>query len=60
MDVVILCTVIAVPLVSLVYVLGWMRGFDASNHIANWGIGFDDGYEACIKNMGIEDSGKAL
>lgn len=58
MDVVILCTVIAVPLVYWAYVFGWMRGFDESYHIANYGIGFDDGYKACIKNMGIEDSGQ--
>jgi hypothetical protein len=59
MDAVIFCIVIAVSLVSLGYFLGWMRGFDESYHIANYGIGFDDGYKACIENMGIEDSGQA-
>lgn len=29
----------------IVYIFGWLRGYDNAAHIANWGTGWDSGYE---------------
>lgn len=38
--------IIALPVVGLIFLLGWLAGFCYSDNITNWGTGFDDGWKA--------------
>lgn len=37
---------LGLPVVILIYLSGWLVGFNASYQMTNWGTGFDDGWKA--------------
>lgn len=41
---------IALAVVSLVYLGGWLQGYENGFDIANWGTGFDDGWKRGWEN----------
>ena len=46
MDAVIWFIGLALPVAMLIFLIGWMVGFNASCQITNWGTGYDDGWKA--------------
>lgn len=53
MEIVILHIGIALPVAALLFLLGWLVGFNECCDDCNWGIGFDDGWDA-YKELVIE------
>ena len=46
MDAVILGIGIGLPVVILIFFIGWMVGFNNALQISNWGTGYEDGWKA--------------
>lgn len=46
MDAVIWFIGIALPVALLIFLFGWLVGFNSSRQMTNWGIGYDDGWKA--------------
>jgi hypothetical protein len=50
---------IALPIAFLLFLLGWLVGFNEGSD-TNWGTGFDDGWNACkelVIEIGRTDNG---
>lgn len=37
---------IALPVAAMIFLFGWLVGFNYSSDMSNWGTGFDDGWKA--------------
>ncbi|MBQ1778900.1 MAG: hypothetical protein IIZ93_12150 [Acidaminococcaceae bacterium] len=53
METVIWLVGIALPVAALLFLFGWMVGFNAGCDKSDWGTGFDDGWKA-YKELVIE------
>lgn len=61
MDTIIWIIGIGIPVGMLIYLVGWMVGYHASAKITNWGIGYEDGWNAhekFTKEMGGLNHGR--
>lgn len=36
---------LGLPIVTLIYLAGWLRGFNSRAHMTNWITGYDAGWE---------------
>lgn len=64
MDAIIWLIGVGLHVVLLIYLFGWLVGFNDSYQMTNWGIGFDDGwkrgwedgyYSGLMKGLGLTD-----
>ena len=46
MDAIIWIIGLGIPIAALIFLFGWLVGFNASRQITNWGIGYDDGWKS--------------
>lgn len=46
METVIWLVAIGLPIAALLFLFGWMVGFNEGSDMGNWGTGFDDGWKA--------------
>ena len=46
MDTIIWIIGVGLPVAALIFLFGWLVGFNNSCQITNWGTGFDDGWKA--------------
>lgn len=46
METVIWLVGIALPVAALLYLFGWLVGYNVGFDMSNWGTGFDDGWKA--------------
>lgn len=46
MDTIIWIVGLGLPIAMLIFLVGWMVGFDVSYQMTNWGTGYDDGWKA--------------
>ena len=46
MDTIIWIIGVGLPIAVLIYLFGWLVGFNVSCQMTNWGTGFDDGWKA--------------
>lgn len=46
MDTIIWIVGLGLPIAGLIYLFGWLVGFNASCQMTNWGTGYDDGWKA--------------
>ncbi len=46
MDTIMWIIVVGLPVTMLIYLFGWLVGFNSSQQTTNWGTGFDDGWKA--------------
>lgn len=46
MELVILLVGIGFPVAALLFLIGWMIGFNEGCDMGDWGTGFDDGWKA--------------
>lgn len=46
MDTIIWLIGIGLPIAALIFLLGWIVGFEVSCQMTNWGTGYDDGWKA--------------
>lgn len=53
METVIWLVGIALPVAALLFLFGWLVGFNAGSDMGDWGTGFDDGWKA-YKELVIE------
>lgn len=37
---------IGLPVAALLYLFGWLVGFNAGSDMCNWGAGYEDGWKA--------------
>ena len=38
--------VVGAMVIALIFLFGWMRGFDSGSNIENWGTGWDSGWDS--------------
>ena len=48
---------VGIPICILLFLFGWLAGFNASFRMTNWGTGFDDGWNAYKEIMEGEKEG---
>lgn len=53
METVIWIVVLALPVAALLFLFGWLVGFNAGCKMSNWGTGYEDGWNA-YKELVIE------
>ena len=46
MDTIIWIVGVGLPIAALIYLFGWLVGFEVSDQMTNWGTGYDDGWKA--------------
>lgn len=46
LDTIIWIVGVGLPIAALIYLFGWLVGFNVSCQMTNWGTGFDDGWKA--------------
>ena len=46
MDTFILIVGIGIPIAALIFLVGWLVGYNYSSSTSNWGTGFNDGWKA--------------